>query len=147
MTLAKQILWRVGTWIPVLFCFNEYAIGVESSPIINSSLYSVNVKGLIIVSRRARTKLGSLVIFESPAGGGNVGMATIKGLPGDLFRDNSHVRRLEAGELWVEAGEGGNGAIDSRDFGPLPHALVRGTPIGEISLEDGWKKWVPPKLK
>ena len=141
MAFAKQILWRVGTWIPVIFCFNEFVIGVEASPV-NSLLYSVNEKGFIIVSRRARTERGSLILFRSPVGGGSVGIAAIKGLPGDLFLDNNNMRRLEEGEVWVEAGEGGRGAVDSHDFGPLPRALVRGTPIGEISYENGLKRWV-----
>lgn len=144
MTSAAQLLWRLGTWVPLIFLIDEMILGVIVSPVINAPVGSLSdSRGLVFIARRrARTERDALLLF-TPPGGSGVGTAAgfAKGIPGDFFiGDNGNMRRLAAGELWVEAGVGGRGATDSHEFGPLPQTLVQGSPIAEWTFPNGLRR-------
>lgn len=146
----RALLWRVATWLPVAAAFHELVLGVvPSRGVANARACALGGGGgaagdnggggdsLLLVARQARAARGALILFAAPAPGAAPSLGVVRAAPGDTLvapRGGAPPRRLESGQLWVEVPGGGEdgGALDSRDFGPLPLALVRGVPVAEV---------------
>jgi nickel-type superoxide dismutase maturation protease len=76
---------------------------------------------LAVASPRVRP--GSVVVVEHPARPGFEMVKRVIGVPGDRAPDG---RVLGEDEYWVE-GDASPASTDSRAFGPVPRALVKGT--------------------
>lgn len=102
-------------------------IGLDGDRVLISYLY-----------RRGRgIKVGNLVSFEHPVRKGTFATKRVIGMPGDfVLRDTpgkgcGSVVQVPQGHCWV-AGDNLQWSRDSRHFGPLPLALVRGRVIAKI---------------
>ena len=84
---------------------------------------------------------GDLVTFESPLAPGRLVCKRLLGLPGDIIcvdptglkaPSSEHVV-VPRGHLWL-AGDNADFSRDSRDYGPVPLSLVRGTLLARVRL-------------
>ncbi|KAK7520534.1 peptidase S24/S26A/S26B/S26C [Phyllosticta citriasiana] len=88
--------------------------------------------------RRGRNiEVGDLVSFEHPMKLGEGAIKRVIGLPGDfVLRDtpgkgDGMMLQVPEGHMWV-AGDNQSASRDSRIFGPIPLAMVRGKVIAQI---------------
>ena len=86
-------------------------------------------------------KRGDLVTFESPLAPGRLVCKRLLGLPGDIIcvdptgskaPSSEHVV-VPTGHLWL-MGDNADLSRDSRDYGPVPLSLVRGTLWARVRL-------------
>lgn len=138
---AAAAAFRVVALAPVCALVNEYLGGVSFDP---------SSKDTVLVLR-GMPELQERVVFRHPAQPRQLCFhARLVGGPGHVFIDYEEetgtqaVQQLLTGQCFVVAeeedgGDGGGEAgrvaakePDSRDFGPLPVALVRGSPIAVV---------------
>ena len=86
-------------------------------------------------------KRGDLVTFESPLAPGRLVCKRLLGLPGDIIcvdptgskaLSSEHVV-IPRGHIWL-MGDNADLSRDSRDYGPVPLSLVRGTLWARVRL-------------
>ena len=85
-------------------------------------------------------KRGELIVFTSPLDPSRVVCKRILGLPGDTicvdptgeYADSTEHVVVPKGHLWV-IGDNASMSYDSRHYGPLPSALVRGRLRARVS--------------
>lgn len=70
-------------------------------------------------------RVGAVVVLEHPERPGFELVKRVTAIPGDVTSDG---RKLAADEYWVQ-GDGGASSSDSRAFGPVRRASVRGTVV------------------
>ncbi|XP_047169249.1 mitochondrial inner membrane protease subunit 2-like [Vigna umbellata] len=70
---------------------------------------------------------GDVVVFRSPTNHKETHIKTIAALPGEWYgtHHNNDVIKIPSGHCWVE-GDNSASSIDSKSFGPIPLALIRG---------------------
>ncbi|XP_027350428.1 mitochondrial inner membrane protease subunit 2 isoform X2 [Abrus precatorius] len=70
---------------------------------------------------------GDVVVFRSPLNHKETHIKRIVALPGEWFGNyhNHDVVKIPEGHCWVE-GDNAASSMDSKSFGPIPLALVRG---------------------
>lgn len=84
--------------------------------------------------------VGDIISFYHPVRRGHVAMKRVVAMPGDfVLRDtpgegNGTLIQVPEGHCWV-AGDNLEWSRDSRHYGPLPLALVRGKAIGRLKPE------------
>ena len=120
-----------------LYCLHEYVADVTAlaGP---SMLPTFNEAGDIVVVNCLHVKLGrplekgDIVIARSPTNPGNTVCKRILGLPGDriliqpqYWYQQEQVLEIPPGMLWLE-GDNPFNSTDSRSYGPVPMALVKG---------------------
>lgn len=85
---------------------------------------------------------GDLVTFESPLTPGRLVCKRLLGLPGDIIcvdptglkvSSSEHIV-VPRGHLWL-MGDNADFSRDSRDYGPVPLSLVRGTLLARVRLK------------
>lgn len=114
-----------------------------------SMLPTINVEGdWVFISkyhRRGRgVAVGDIVSYEHPMRRGYRAVKRIVAMPGDfVLRDTpgrgEWVVQVPEGHCWV-AGDNLEWSRDSRHFGPLPLALLKGKVLFKISTQ-GWNLW------
>lgn len=132
---------------PKVFCSNSYLI---SSPQIvgPSMLPTLNSSGDVLLTehvspRFSRLKSGDVVMAVKPNDGKVTVVKRIRGMPGERIlvhrRGVSHLQDIIVpdGHVWLE-GDNPESSTDSRDYGPVPLALVRGRIIARF--------WPPSKM-
>ena len=99
---------------------------------------------LSYLHRRGRgIQVGDIVSFSHPVRRGNCVIKRVVGMPGDfVLRDtpglgDGTVVQVPEGHCWV-AGDNLDWSRDSRHFGPLPLALIRGKAIARVMPEPKW---------
>ncbi|KAL7919754.1 peptidase S24/S26A/S26B/S26C [Trichoderma austrokoningii] len=85
-----------------------------------------------------RIKVGDLVLYKIPIFASQNGVKRVIGLPGDYVslgtpgeRGEEQMIQVPEGHCWI-VGDNLPASRDSRQFGPLPLALVQGKIIGKI---------------
>ncbi|KAK7380282.1 hypothetical protein VNO78_32790 [Psophocarpus tetragonolobus] len=70
---------------------------------------------------------GDVVVFRSPLNHKETMIKRIAGLPGEWIgtEHNNDVIQIPSGHCWVE-GDNTASSMDSKSFGPIPLALIRG---------------------
>ncbi|XP_022632228.1 mitochondrial inner membrane protease subunit 2-like [Vigna radiata var. radiata] len=70
---------------------------------------------------------GDVVVFRSPTNHKETDIKRIAALPGEWYgtHHNNDVIKIPLGHCWVE-GDNSASSIDSKSFGPIPLALIRG---------------------
>jgi signal peptidase I len=112
-------LWR--RWRP-------FRVGVEGS----SMIPTVREGDLLVAIRTTPPRRGDLVVAEHPARPGFELVKRFVAGPGDDVPGHG---TLGPGEVWL-AGDASDASTDSRTFGPVRHAAVRGVIV--------YRYW-PPK--
>ncbi len=88
---------------------------------------------------------GDLLVIESPLQRGQMVCKRLLGLPGDvvcvdptgrLAPSTEHVT-VPPGHVWI-AGDNVAWSRDSREYGPVPMALVRGRIVARVRAERAW---------
>ncbi|KAI1406554.1 LexA/Signal peptidase [Hypoxylon fuscum] len=94
--------------------------------------------------RRGRgVRVGDCVLYAIPVEAGEEGIKRVIGLPGDYVLLNSpgvgngNMIQVPKGHCYI-VGDNLPWSRDSRDFGPLPMALVRGKVVTKISINGWW---------
>ncbi|MCJ1290692.1 hypothetical protein MMC34_002234 [Xylographa carneopallida] len=102
--------------------------------------------------RRGRgVRVGDLVTFRHPMFPGTGACKRVLGLPGDFVlrdtpgSDSGMMVQIPEGHCWL-AGDNLPDSRDSRDYGPLPMALIKGKVIAKI-LPFTERKWMENTLK
>ncbi|ORY82155.1 peptidase S24/S26A/S26B/S26C, partial [Protomyces lactucae-debilis] len=81
-------------------------------------------------------RVGDLVVASKPGGDDIFVLKRVIGMPGDIvLKDPSESKRefikVPVGHMWI-AGDNLSHSVDSRHYGPVPLALVRGRALGTI---------------
>ncbi|XP_022200321.2 mitochondrial inner membrane protease subunit 1 [Nilaparvata lugens] len=123
-------------------CALEYGADfvVCSGPSMEPTILTDNVILSEHVSPRLRTiKQGDIVIAKSPVNPTQFICKRVTGLPGDKVRSTFNYNVVPVGHVWLE-GDNRDNSSDSRTFGPVPAALIRGRvlcrvwPISDIQM-------------
>ncbi|ORY71898.1 peptidase S24/S26A/S26B/S26C [Pseudomassariella vexata] len=106
----------------------------------------------VIIDRRCRrgrnVQVGDCVVYNIPIEPGEEGIKRVLGMPGDYVLMNSpdcknrnHMIQVPEGHCYI-MGDNLPWSRDSRDFGPLPLALIKGKVVATSYL-NGWNplKW------
>ncbi|KAK4453633.1 hypothetical protein QBC34DRAFT_394577 [Podospora aff. communis PSN243] len=129
-----------GKFLAFTHLFLEY--GYSTAPAVGPSMLpTFEVLGeWLLVSRRHSfgrgVEVGDLVAYSIPINEG-VGVKRILGLPGDYVlldtpgKSNNDMIQVPQGHCWI-VGDNLPASRDSRIFGPVPLALIRGKVIGRI---------------
>ncbi|CAJ0755645.1 5880_t:CDS:2, partial [Entrophospora sp. SA101] len=107
-----------------------------------SMLPTFNVDGDILAiehlsSKFKHLKVGDVVICISPTNPYNLICKRIIGMPGDFIcvdptlKDRTYIN-VPKGHIWIQ-GDNMNNSIDSRSYGPVPHALIRGRVFARVN--------------
>ncbi|XP_075234934.1 mitochondrial inner membrane protease subunit 1 [Lycorma delicatula] len=89
-----------------------------------------------ISPRLRRIKHGDIVISKSPINPTQFICKRVTGLPGDKIYYGYSFCIVPMGHVWLE-GDNKNNSSDSRSYGPVPQALIRGRVICRVwPLED-----------
>ncbi|KAE8450964.1 hypothetical protein EG329_005404 [Mollisiaceae sp. DMI_Dod_QoI] len=120
-----------------------------------SMLPTIEVYGdWVLVSKTYRRgrgiKVGDLVQFDSVVEPGDKVIKTVLGLEGDyVLRDspgaNDQMIQIPQGHCWV-VGDNLHASRDSRMFGPMPVALIKGKVIAKV-LPWSERKWIENELQ
>ncbi|XP_014662326.1 PREDICTED: mitochondrial inner membrane protease subunit 1-like [Priapulus caudatus] len=86
-----------------------------------------------------RTKRGDVVIARSPVDPRQHICKRVVAVPGDKISKGFFTEYVPRGHVWLE-GDNHNNSTDSRSYGPVPEALLRGRVICKVwPLRDaGW---------
>ncbi|KAL6437921.1 hypothetical protein ACFW04_004318 [Cataglyphis niger] len=118
----------------VTYCVYEYVgdIVVCNGPSMEPTLYTNDVLIMERISvRLQRLKKGDIVISKCPTNPKQNICKRIVGLPGDKIRNGLNITTIPYGYVWLE-GDNSNNSTDSRVYGPVPHALLRGRALCKI---------------
>ena len=107
---AAMLGWAWWRWRP----FRVAVEGVSMRPALEAGDW-------LVATRRGALRVGSIVVVEHPDRPGFELVKRIGGLPGDRVDG----RLLGPDELWV-LGDDADASTDSRTFGPVPRAEIRG---------------------
>ncbi|GAA5907936.1 endopeptidase catalytic subunit IMP1 [Sporobolomyces salmoneus] len=136
----------------VLCCvhlFNEHV--AEIRPCTGASMYpTLPHSGTFVLHSSLSLRLsplarGNLVTSISPLSPSHQVLKRVIGLPGDtVLVDPTGERgkveewcKVPEGHVWL-AGDNTSNSTDSRDYGPVPIALIRGRVVAKIWPEPGW---------
>ncbi|EPE05055.1 mitochondrial inner membrane protease subunit [Ophiostoma piceae UAMH 11346] len=134
--------WALGTAKSLAFCHvvwnYGFSVGPASGP---SMLPTFSVDGdWLLVSKRFRNgrgvRVGDLVVYRIPVEPGDEAVKRVMGMPGDYVLVNSPegtsdlMIQVPQGHCFL-VGDNLPASRDSRTFGPVPLALVRGKVIGK----------------
>lgn len=142
------------------YCLTEYLVEVMAcqGP---SMLPTFRITGDVVLLEKVTVQLqkrfcrGDVVIVKSPTAPEGTVCKRIRGLAGDLVVLNQQVssqRRLEvtvpAGHVWLE-GDNSSNSSDSRYYGPVPMAMVRGRVFFKLYplSEFGFIQSIEPKAE
>ncbi|GAQ84474.1 Peptidase S24/S26A/S26B/S26C family protein [Klebsormidium nitens] len=143
--LAKEMLERAGVVVQFgsfIYCFGTYVMDVTTC-VGPSMLPSFNAEGNIIFvehisPRLGRLKAGDVVTAQSPRNPNAVICKRILGLEGDRIRvpptmprDSIRLVTVPKGHVWLQ-GDNQFVSRDSREYGPVPAALVKGKVVFKI---------------
>ncbi|KAK3359292.1 peptidase S24/S26A/S26B/S26C [Lasiosphaeria hispida] len=129
-----------GKFLAFTHLFFEY--GIQTAPAQGPSMLpTFELLGQwLVVSRRHRfgrnVEVGDLVAYNIPVDE-NVGVKRILGLPGDYImldtpgRESQAMIQVPQGHCWI-VGDNLAASRDSRYFGPVPLALIRGKVVATI---------------
>jgi nickel-type superoxide dismutase maturation protease len=113
----RRLFPLVAVGMLVWWRWRPFRVGVEGD-----SMMPTLSRGDYLVAVRSRTvRRGSLVVVEHPERPGYEMVKRVVALPGERVED----RILEPDEYWV-IGDNPDGSTDSRTFGPVPAAAIRG---------------------
>ncbi|GAA5918125.1 hypothetical protein JCM6882_006352 [Rhodosporidiobolus microsporus] len=130
--------------------FNEHV--AEIRPCTGASMYpTLSHQGTFVLHSALALRLsplerGNLVTAVSPMDPAHQVLKRVVGLPGDtVCVDPSGERKLKEGEfckippghVWL-AGDNHSNSTDSRDYGPVPVALVRGKIVARVWPNPGF---------
>ncbi|PHH62616.1 hypothetical protein CDD81_6850 [Ophiocordyceps australis] len=104
-----------------------------------SMLPTLSIQGdWVAVNMRARhgrnVKVGDLVLYKIPIKKYDRGLKRVIGMPGDFVSvgdDGDCVIEVPQGHCWIQ-GDNLSISRDSRNFGPLPLALITGKAVAQI---------------
>ena len=96
---------------------------------------NINSGDILIVERISKRmqklQRGDIVIVRSPSDPRSHLCKRIIGVYGDRVRSGFSYTIISKGQLWLE-GDNSNNSNDSRSFGSVPEALVRGRAVCRI---------------
>ncbi|GAA5869737.1 hypothetical protein JCM1840_000575 [Sporobolomyces johnsonii] len=130
--------------------FNEHV--AEIRPCTGASMYpTLPHTGTFVLHSALALRLspldrGNLVTAISPLNPSHQVLKRVIGLPGDtVCVDPSGERRkpevewckVPPGHVWL-AGDNASNSTDSRDYGPVPMAMVRGRVVARVWPNPGW---------
>uniref|UniRef100_A0A0A9XHJ4 Mitochondrial inner membrane protease subunit 1 n=1 Tax=Lygus hesperus TaxID=30085 RepID=A0A0A9XHJ4_LYGHE len=122
---------KIGCLIHVVF---EHVMDVVwcRGPSMEPTIWSDNVVLCDHITPRYRgIRAGDIVISRSVTKpDGNV-CKRVKGLPGDFVVTDFSFVRVPTGHVWLE-GDNHKNSTDSRTYGPVPMALIRGRVLCRI---------------
>ncbi len=124
------------------YCFDvTMCVGPSMQPTFNAAGDIVLIDRL---SHRLRSvRKGQVVVATAPSNAEQTVCKRVRGLPGDHIKyprprtgklDFSWKRKgvtVPEGHVWLQ-GDNENNSTDSRHYGPVPEALVRGTVVARI---------------
>lgn len=146
--LWTVVFWSVNAFLAAHLIF-EYVFTLRptTGP---SMLPTINVEGdwvfIAKYYRRGRgVQIGDVVSYEHPMRRGYRAMKRVVAMPGDFVLRDTPGRgewmvQVPEGHCWV-AGDNLEWSRDSRHFGPLPLALIKGRALFKISTSS----WLLPK--
>ncbi|KAF2226042.1 peptidase S24/S26A/S26B/S26C [Elsinoe ampelina] len=130
--------------------FNEYCYSFDNTWGISMVPNLAADGDPVIISKYYRhgrgVMVGDLVTFVHPVDETARALKRVMGMPGDfVMRDSPHVGRqvmiqVPAGHCYV-VGDNLDHSRDSRTFGPLPLALIKGKALCKITADGGWFPW------
>ncbi|KAJ2786110.1 hypothetical protein H4R18_000142 [Coemansia javaensis] len=112
-----------------------------------SMLPTIGMMGdLLLIERlpgwRRRLRVGDLVVYHSPADPGRRAIKRVLGAAGDVLcvdptRDRLAYVQIPRGHVWLQ-GDNYSNSTDSRAYGPIPLALVRGRVLACVWPSPRW---------
>ncbi|XP_046748609.1 mitochondrial inner membrane protease subunit 1 isoform X2 [Diprion similis] len=84
-----------------------------------------------VTPRRHRIDRGDIVISKCPSNPCQHICKRVTGIPGDKIRDGLSTYIVPNGHVWLE-GDNRDNSTDSRIYGPVPQALLRGRAMCKV---------------
>lgn len=121
--------------VHVMFCY-----GPSMLPFFNLEGDAVLID--CVSARLKRLKIGDVIVAISPNNPSNLVCKRLLGVAGDTVCVDPTIDPLDMvtippGHVWIQ-GDNMSNSTDSRDYGPLPYALIRGKVIAKVWPEPKW---------
>ncbi|GAB6023108.1 hypothetical protein CHUAL_007195 [Chamberlinius hualienensis] len=144
---ASKLVFDIVKYGCVAHCVLEYVgdlvvcSGVSMEPtIFSGNIIITEHLGLL----QSEYRRGDIIISRSPVDPHHFICKRIEYLAGDLVNNGLMFRRVPKGHVWL-AGDNEDNSLDSRSYGPVPLALIRGRAVAKIwplsqvqMLSDRW---------